>query len=359
MGKRLINILLLCVCLLYSNTAYAQKFIYDIDLLSYFDNREYDHRYAEPQTLFATRLSPTVGVMVPDRQGGHHKVMAGLHYTQPMGGNWRDIHLTPTVYYRYDYKGFIVGLGAIPYTERITPLPDYLLYDSIAYMHPNMQGAWLAYHSSQGYAEFMCDWRSMKSPERRELFRLVLNGEWQWQWLHLGGIAQMNHKANFAAPTPREGVCDDIYVNPYVAFDVSGYTPFDSLALRAGYIVGIQRERETGMNYLPQGGIVELYMNWRFLGMKNILYAGDNLMPLYETYGTALNQGSPFYRARLYNRTDLFIYLISKSFVNCYFSWNMHYASGCKGLQHQQQLIVRFNLDGLHKERKLRGIFDK
>ena len=44
--------------------------------------------------------------------------------------------------------------------------------------------------------------------------------------------------------------------------------------------------------------------------------------------------------------------------MNMYFSWNMHY--DLHRLQHQQQLIVRFNLDGIkYREGYLRGIFGK
>ena len=73
--------------------------------------------------------------------------------------------------------------------------------------------------------------------------------------------------------------------------------------------------------------------------------------------------GDPFYQSRLYNRTDLFVYLYRSSFVNFYFSWNMHYDG--YHLQHQQQMIVRFRLEPLMQELAgkqqpfLRGLFDK
>jgi hypothetical protein len=62
------------------------------------------------------------------------------------------------------------------------------------------------------------------------------------------------------------------------------------------------------------------------------------------------------------SQTPLF-YLYRSSFVNFYFSWNMHYDT--HQLQHQQQMIVRFQLEPLMRElagRKqpcLRGLFDK
>ena len=81
-------------------------------------------------------------------------------------------------------------------------------------------------------------------------------------------------------------------------------------------------------------------------------------MPFYNLYGTDLNQGDPFYQSDIYNRTDFYVYIVHNSFLNCYFSWNLHWTRQ-GGLQHQQQLIAVFSLDGIGKKEKLRGLFDK
>lgn len=343
-----------CCCAI---KAEKPRFLYNVDFATYFDNREYKAPYQRPQTIFKFRLSPEIGVGLTDNIGGRHKLIAGVHYTQPLGGNWKEVTFTPTAYYQFSVKGFAVAMGAIPYKEKIETLPDWLMYDSVTYAHPNIQGALLSYISRHGFVEFMCDWRGFQTPERREMFRLLLNGRYNYKWLNIGGYGQINHKANFAAPTPREGVCDDIYINPQIGVEFSNYTPLDSLCLRVGYILGIQNHREKKLYEKPQGVLIELYANWRFLGVKNTFYYGNNLMPHRAEFGADLNLGDPFFQSPLYNRTDLFIYLYRNSFVNCYFSWNMHY-DGNK-LQHQQQLMARFSLDGFGKSRKLKSLLDK
>ncbi|MCQ2333338.1 MAG: hypothetical protein MJZ88_01850 [Paludibacteraceae bacterium] len=35
-----------------------------------------------------------------------------------------------------------------------------------------------------------------------------------------------------------------------------------------------------------------------------------------------LNQGDPPYQASLYNHTDIFFYLVRRSFVKCYAGWS-------------------------------------
>lgn len=356
------RLVIISLILLSSIGTHAKRFLYDVDFVAFFDNREYKEPIQKPQTIFGTRLSPEIGVGFTDKTGGEHKLLAGVHYIQPIGSNWREAKFIPTIYYDYGIKGFSFRMGAIPFNKRIEALPDYLLYDSIAYMHPNIQGALLQYQSRHGYAEFMCDWRGRQTPERREMFRLVVNGRYHYQGLFTyfaGGYAQMNHKANYAAPTEREGVCDDILIAPHLGIDFSGPTPFDSLAIRGSYILGIQRYRMKGLSEMPQGVLLEAFARWRFLGIRNTFYAGGNLMPYYSSFGCDLNQGDPFYQATRYNRTDLFIYIVRKSFVNVYFSWNMHKVPNEK-LQHQQQLIASFRLSGIkHDTKKMRGPFDK
>ena len=334
---------------------------YDVDFASYFDNREYKAPYQIPQTILNYRLSPEVGARVLDRAGGKHVLAAGVSYTQRLGGDWRDVQFDPIAYYRFNYRGFSLAMGAIPYRQRIMPLPDWLLYDSIAYYHPNIQGAHMAYQDDRGFVEFMCDWRGAQTVERREMFRLLLNGQYNYKGLQVGGLGHINHKASFAAPK-HEYVMDDINLHAFAGADLTRYTPFDSLSIRAGYIFGWQRDREVNESFFNHGLIIELYANWWFLGLKNTFYYGDNLQPL-RSRNAFLCLGDPFYQSRIYNRTDIFAYLYRSSFVNFYFSWNMHY-DGIH-LQHQQQMIVRFQLEPLMAELSgtkrpyLRGLIDK
>lgn len=344
-----------------SKVALKPRFLYNVDAAVWLDNREYWGPWQRDQTLFGLRLSPEIGVGFTDKECGEHRLMAGFHYIQPMGGNWQDVRFVPTVYYQYKFKGLTMNLGEIPYKNFIRQLPDFLRYDSIAYARPNIQGALVQYQSRHGFVEAMLDWRGKKKIDQREMFRVTIDGEYSYQGLFryfVGGVAQVNHKANHARPTHREGVCDDNCVAPNIGIDFSAPTPLDVLMIRASYIFGYQRQRKLDVLYMPQGVMFEFMINWRWLGLKNTFYYGDNLMPFYCLYGADLYQGDPFYQSTIYNRTDFYVYLLHKSFINFYFSWNMHWVPQ-GGLQHQQQLIAVFSLDGIGKEVKLRGFFDK
>ncbi len=323
------------------------RFLYDVDFYGYFDNREYKKPYGLPQTLFAVRLSPTIGVGFTDKQGGLHRVMAGVHYTQPMGGEWKKFQFDPTVYYQYAYKGFRMHFGALPYEHRMERMPDFLMYDSIAYMQPNIQGALFQYVSQLGYVEAMCDWRGMPSATRKEMFRIVINGNYLYRSYFtytVGGWAQLNHKANLGDGMPHEGVADDILAMPQVGIDFAPPTPLDTLMLTVGYIGGIQRDRATQAIGYPHGMLCNFELRWKWIALKNTLYWGDNQMPFYEQYKHDLNQGDPFYRQPFYDKLSLELYVLRKNFIHIYGAYNLHFVANQKP-QHQQQIFVRFMLD--------------
>lgn len=337
--------------------AAAQRLEYDVDFVSYFDNREYEAHHQLSQTLYGFRLSPAVGVSLRDSVWGDYALIGGVHYRQPMGSDWRQAHFAPTVYLSMRQRGFTVMLGAIPYSARLGTLPNYLRYDSLIYARPNIEGAYMRYESTRGYGEFMCDWRGLPTREKREMFLLLLNGEFRWRWLLLGGYAQLNHKASYGEGR-YEGVCDDAYAHAYLGVDLAARLGLDSLTARCGYVVGYQRERASKTTFTPHGLLAEIAAQWRWVGLRASFYYGAPLMPLYAKYRNALNQGDPFYQSSYYGRAELYAYLFSNAFVNCYFAWVFH-LDDTRRVSHQQRLVGSFCLDRLMRksQRKLgRGL---
>ena len=335
------------------------KFAYDADFLFYFDNREFNRtQYQRDFTQFGVRLAPEVGVSIQDSSKFTHRIMVGVAYNQPIGTDYCRAEFRPTAYYRLQGKGFDVNLGFVPYTHLIEPMPTYLWYDSLAYQCANIQGALLQYRSEKGHVSVLADWRGMYGENTREAFRVVINGRYQHKWFYVGGMAALNHLAN--SKDQHQGVCDDYLVNPYVGLDFSTYTPLDSLALRAGYIFGIQRDRNIDFNALTHGACIELMVKWKYVGLKNTLYVGDNMFPLYHVYGSLLNQGDPWYRANVYNRTDLFVYIYNNRFVNVHGAFTVDVTKegtfNC-----QQQIIAQFNLGRVFDKKapKLQTLFGR
>ncbi len=339
------------------------KFLYNVDFMFFFDNKEHSRsQYVNSQTLCGARLSPEIGVGISDSVVGDHRLMAGCSYIQPIGTDFKRAQVLPTIYYQFKKWGLGVHLGMLPFTKMIEEFPDYLMFDSISYFHPNIQGALFNYRDKRGFVEFMCDWRGMWSKDTREAFRVTLNGRYEHKWFFVGGRAMMNHLACYAPDTIKrnDGVCDDLLGSVYVGFDIGKVTPLDSFVIRANYIISLQQDREAGFRSIPQGGLLEIFLRWRMIGFRNVTYYGGSLMPLYPQYHSLLNQGDPLYQAKFYNRTDVFLYVYNSSFVNCFVSANFHVADGV--FTTSQQVVAQFSLDGIwdykHK-RKLRTVLGK
>ena len=133
---------------------------------------------------------------------------------------------------------------------------------------------------------------------------------------------------------------------------VGHLTPLDSLSLQVGYIGAFQRDRRAEQQWFAHGLHVDFILSWRFIGLRNAFYYGDNQMPLYPQYGQILNQGDPRYQARIYNRTNIFFFLVRLPFVTAYAGWNLLYIDGF-GLSHQQQVVCRFSLEPLMQWTKM------
>lgn len=345
MIKKSYILTILCILGLMATTvpSLAQKFVYDLDFLFYFDNREYHSPYSDAQTLLGVRLSPEIGVALTDKSGGSHRIMGGVQYGQPLSKNFRDAKLMPTLYYQYEQKGFNLHFGAIPYRKLMRPLPEFYLSDSLSYAQPNLQGALIQYVGKRGFVELYCDWYGLQSRTTREAFQLMIDGEFRTKILYAGSYLSLSHLANKAAPEPRLGVSEKFSVNPIVGVNLSPITPLDSFTVQAGYLLAYNRERETHTEYTSHGFHADLYLQWRFLAIRNSFFYGENFMPFYSYLGAEFHRGNPFFQSELYNRTDLIVYLFRKEFVECRFAWNIHYIPDCK-LGHQQQIILSFNL---------------
>lgn len=332
----------------YSDKCEAQKFVYDIDYLFYFDNREFHSPLSNSQTLMAMRLSPEIGILLNDSAKGEHRLMAGVHYWQPLSNQFRDAKFMPTIYYRYQNKGLKLHFGTVPFIKMAEPLSELYLSDSLSYLNPNIQGALIQYTFKAGYIEMQCDWRGLQSKSQREAFRLIFKGKYQYKLLYLGGIATLNHLANNSDPVVREGVCDFALANPYIGLNFSNIIPMDSLTLQAGFQYSLSRDRTAGTTIEAFGIDADIFLKWKFLGFRNHFYYGQNLFPLYKKYGSLLYQGDPHFQSSLYNRTDFMFFILQKSFVQTYFSWRLLFIKGYR-LEHQQLLTLRFNLNNWHK----------
>ena len=346
---RILVVLVLC---LLPGMARAQSLLWSAECVPYFDNREYAYSRTPSATLFATRLSPTIGIGI-----GNHSIVAGVSWIQPIDSRWNEAAFKPTIYYRYDTPQFAMSMGLFPRTQLIEPLDDFIASDSLTFFSPNIQGALFQHRSKLGYVEALVDWRGLPTHTTREAFMVVAQGRINiTPYLFAGGAVVMNHLARAKDEQPEQitHVTDNLMIRPYVGVDFSHCTPLDSLTLRCGYLGTFDRERGITDWLVSHAFVADLTLEWRFLGLRNKLYYGMAAQPLYDQFAATLYQGEAYYTAAWHDRLDVYGYIFRNSFVNCYASVGFYFTPdgnvGCR-----QVLTVRAYIDQNFKTRHKSG----
>lgn len=308
-------------------------FVYDIDNLNIFDNREVHSPYQRSQTLFASRLSAEVGL-----QFDASTILVGATAIKDFGQ--RGIaHHDLTLYYHYDEGHFSGAFGAFPRKRLKRDLPDIFLYDSLRYYTPTLHGALIQYTSQYGYAEFYCNWLNKQGVGEREIFELVTDGRFGHRGYYLGWNAQLLH---FSVPRPNTGlkVYDKLMLNPHLGFERSQLGWLDALSFEGGFMLSLNRDRTHMQWKSPMGFLGEVMLRKGRFELRDRLYAGNPQFTDYERYGSQLHRGDPYYRSNVYNRTDVRFYILNRPTVQCYIGASFHCTEGA--LDNSQQVVLRF-----------------
>lgn len=340
-----------------------------IDFSSVFDNREGDGDITAAKTYFFTNLAPEVGVKFTATD----RIAGGVEWFQPIGCEWDGHRVSPTLYYRHEGSRWRFSMGMFPRRQLVEEMPGFLWSDSLSYYQNNIRGALVQYVHPKGYFDLYVDWRGMQTRKQREAFNIVFHGQMspRRNWLNLGLYAQMNHYAMQKDAPADQHIVDNFIVNPYVGADLGKSVGTDSLNVRAGLLMTVERNRAvpSGGWETPAGFYLEAVGEWRWLGVKNTLYVGKALMPSYnfpdpnfadpsqphataeeiavnpEVYtpmGPGLYQGEPFYQKKFYDRLDIYAYIYRNKYVNLQASLDFNFTPS--SMIFYQRLLLRITL---------------
>ncbi len=326
---------------LWLGAAAQTAFVWDIDFETVFDNREGDRTHTDPETIFFTRLRPTVGV----RLGAGDTFAGGIEWIQPIAYDWSGRRVRPVLYYRHDSQRWSGSLGIFPRSQLFEELPSFMWGDSTAYFQPDIRGALLQWRGGRSFAEIYLDWRQKQTETKRESFSIVAHGRWQHPqrpWM-AGAYLTMNHLALTKHAPENMHIVDNFLAAPYVGADLTPLVaPLDSLRLRAGMAITIERNREAGGWRTPAGAWLEITAGWRGFRLKNMLYAGGRLLPSYGIFGSLLYQGEPYYAASFYDRAELSYGIVRRSFLDLRTALDFRFTPGSFMFYQKISLTLRF-----------------
>jgi len=335
----IVVVVVLCGCI----AANGVEPTWSVDFGSVFDNREGDDKMCDDKTFFFSTIVPEIGL----RFSRKDRIAGGAIWMQPLENGIKDGKLMPTLYYRHESDSWKFSMGMFPRTQLRESLPGFLWCDSLAYFQHNIRGALIQYNHKCGFVDAYVDWRAMQSETRREAFNIVFHGEWRpkAKSLLVGGYAQMNHFAKTRHPEESQGIVDNFLVNPYMGLDFSHKTALDSLVVKAGALITIERYRGHDGWQMPYGLWIDALFEWKYIGFKNSLYAGEKLFPLYSEFGPLLYQGEPYYRSDFYNRTDIYAHIFKNRYLDLQAQLNFNFARD--NFMFYQRLILNIHLGNL------------
>ncbi len=322
------------------------RLAYDVDFEMKFDNREfYRSRFSESMTIFGARLTPSIGLSIPQNSiGMNHRLMLGIDVRKDFGASPLNHPLpgTPesesdpkqnnarlfgemTLYYNlntdFESTGLELYAGVFPRKTMDGGYSEAFFSDSLKFYDNNIEGILLKIGRPKSYYEIGCDWFGQKGYTRKEKFMIFSSGRTAiTPSLEFGYSGYMYH---FAGSHKARGVVDNILLNPYLKLDLDRRTGFQEFSIRLGWLQALQHDRESVGHYVfPGGGIMDLTMKKWDVGIHNMFFYGNDMMPYYNSadtagdkYGSRLYLGDPFYRIYddyqsiyfgSYNRLDVF-----------------------------------------------------
>lgn len=341
------------------------RFAYDVSFDMNFDNREFSRSGFTPSmTIFASRLTPAVGLSVSSGNGTGHVVMAGIDIMKDFGSSDRNLFRDLSLYYRLNKEmgstDITLYAGIFPRKAMNGEYSEAFFSDSLRFYDNNLEGLLVQFKRPKARFEIGCDWYGQYGQDRREKFLLFSSGEGKVApVLALGYSIYVCH---FAGSREVKGVVDNILANPYARLDFGSLLGIQELSFRFGWLQGMQNDRRNiGIYTYPCGGEFDVTVrNWN-VSLSNGMYYGTDMMPYYNMcdaggykYGNRLYLGDPFYRIHdddgtgpgLYDRLEVAWHPYVSGFLDIGIGARFHFHdfhySGC-----QQMVKLSFNLHEL------------
>ena len=324
-----------CFALWGMAAAGAQTFAWQAGVHSFFDNTEFGGSKVQmPQTMAGVHLAPLAGWQWDTL----HRILAGADLMHEWGSSQAIDFWDPVAYYEFRGSPFRFIVGAFPRAIALGKYPRMFFADSILNYRPIANGLFWEYARGGSYINMWLDWTSRQSPARHEAFFMgwsarIAYGVWYAQ--HFG---YMFHFAGKMRPVVPEGLHDNGLILTSLGIDLAQKTGWDKLEANAGWSCGLERDRSIGEWHYPQGFLTEIKAEYRGLGLFNTFYKGGSQQVFYADHSNELYWGDPIYRAREYNRTDLYVNFFKTHRLSLKLIYSFHFTE--KTVYHEQALYA-------------------
>ena len=337
-NRYLIILLFLLIC----GRSFPQQIIWNAGLFSFFDNTEFAHSSVQiPQTMAGVRFAPDIGLS----WDSIHSVITGFNVLHEFGSEKSFADFYPTAYYRFKKKPFLFFMGAFPRDLIPVRYPRLFFQDSIYYYRPNVNGLMWEYSEDKLNLSVWLDWTGRQSFTEHETFFWGVTGKYKPGVLYVQHFSYMFHFAGTMNPADDGPLHDNGLAMTSLGLDLSGKTFFDKFDINGGWVIGLDRARAYETGWLTHNAFIsQANIEYKHTGLFNTFYIGDPQMYYYNELHNELYWGDPFYRSKVYNRTDFYIDFIRNKNINTRLTYSLHFSEG--KMYHEQGLKVNVNLNG-------------
>jgi hypothetical protein len=324
-----------------SCNAFSQEKNWRLDVFSFFDNTEFGRSAVKiPQTMAGVQVAPEFGVI----WDSVNKVNVGVNLLHEFGSPKAIDRYYPTAYYESSRGPVRFLMGAFPRTRVIENYPRLFFQDSITYYRPNINGFFTEYRKDDNYFNIWLDWTGRQSKTVNEEFFIGFSGRYKTGIFYVQHFGAMFHFAGKMDPVVEEPLHDNLLFLTSAGIDLSGRTCFSKLEANAGWVLRLERSRADNSGWITSRGLlVETRVEYKWLGLFNTFYTGDNLMHYYSELGNNLYWGDPTYRSKISDRSDFYIKFLQSRTVDLELTYSLTFMES--RMYHEQMLKLIVNLN--------------
>jgi hypothetical protein len=333
----------LVIFLLIYSDAFAQQKNWRLDVFSFFDNTEFGRSAVKiPQTMAGVQVAPEFGVVWDTV----NKVNIGINLLHEFGSPNAIDKFYPTAYYESDRGPYRFLMGAFPRSRTIENYPRLFFQDSISYYRPNINGFFTEYRKGDSYFNVWLDWTGRQSKTLNEEFFIGFSGKYKTGIFYLQHFGAMFHYAGKMDPVVEEPLHDNLLFLTSAGIDLSGLTCFSKLEANAGWAIRLERSRSDNSGWIASNGfLMETRLEYKWFGIFNTFFAGNDMMHYYNVLGNKLYWGDPTYRSRTSDRSDFYISFLQSRSVDLDLTYSLTFMES--RVYHEQMLKLIVNLNSL------------
>jgi hypothetical protein len=108
----------------------------------------------------------------------------------------------------------------------------------------------------------------------------------------------------------------------------------------------MERSRADNSGWISSNGLMmETRVEYKWFGLFNTFFSGNDMMHYYNELGNKLYWGDPTYRSKVSDRADFYIKFLQSRTVDLEFTYSLTFMEG--RMYNEQMLKININLNSL------------